>query len=126
MTRITRNNYWVYILRCENNSYYTGYTKDILRRYSEHVNDTGRCKYTRSFKPITIAQCWRIKGSKSLAMHLENVIKRLSKIKKEELILMPLSLSADKRVQPVKKQALQSILTTGIEAYDNKNIKIKS
>lgn len=93
--------YWVYILLCENNSYYTGYTNNLPKRYAEHLNGTGKCKYTRSFKPITIVQCWHIKDSKSLAMQLESKIKRLSKAEKEKVIFTPAMLSQDARVQVI-------------------------
>lgn len=81
--------YWVYILYCENSSYYTGYTANLLRRYQQHLTGKAKCKYTRSFKPITIAQCWRIMGDKSLAMKIENSIKRLSRSAKLQLIQFP-------------------------------------
>jgi putative endonuclease len=79
--------YWVYILHCDNNTYYTGYTTDVVRRYQDHLK--GKCKYTRSFKPLSIAQCWQIHSDKSTAMKIENHIKRLSKDKKTELIKNP-------------------------------------
>jgi len=80
--------YWVYILHCENNSYYTGYTTNLARRYQEHLNGTAKCKYTRSFKPLKIAQTWQF-TEKSRAMKMEKLIKQLSKKDKELLILFP-------------------------------------
>ncbi|AHE67168.1 GIY-YIG nuclease family protein [Legionella oakridgensis] len=80
--------YWIYILHCENNTYYTGYTTNLMKRYQSHKKGTG-CKYTRSFKPISLAQSWEIMGDKSLAMKLEHRIKKLSRTKKEELIASP-------------------------------------
>lgn len=81
--------YWVYILLCDNQSYYTGYTDDLQKRYRAHVTGTGKCKYTRSFKPLRIAQCWKVYGEKALAMQLERQIKKLSRSEKEKLILKP-------------------------------------
>lgn len=86
---IKEGGYWVYILRCENNTYYTGYTNDLQRRYESHVNGTGGCKYTRSFKPTGIAQAWKIAGPKALAMQAERYIKTLSRTEKEKLIACP-------------------------------------
>jgi putative endonuclease len=86
---MSNSNYWVYILRCRNGNYYTGYTTDIARRYQEHLDGSAKCKYTRSFKPVNIAQCWEVKNSKNLAMKIECFIKKLSKKNKEELILYP-------------------------------------
>lgn len=79
--------YVVYMLYCDNNSYYTGYTNDLARRYKAHLN--GKCKYTRSFKPLKIAYSWFIKGPKGDAMRVERYIKSLSRQKKEALLLAP-------------------------------------
>lgn len=81
--------YWVYILLCENNTYYTGYTNNIQKRYQSHVDGTGGCKYTRSFKPIRIAQFWKISEGKTKAMQIERHIKTLSRKEKEKLIREP-------------------------------------
>lgn len=82
-------NYWIYILRCDNNNYYTGYTTDLARRYQEHLTGTAKCKYTRSFKPVGIAQSWQLSCAKSKAMRIEKHIKKMSKQEKEQLILFP-------------------------------------
>ncbi|MDX2164472.1 MAG: GIY-YIG nuclease family protein [Gammaproteobacteria bacterium] len=99
--------YWVYILYCKNGTYYTGYTINMQKRYQSHVNGTGKCKYTRSFKPLHIAQCWEIQGDKSLAMQIERHIKTLSRAQKEKIIKEPLSLSADPHIQVVTKEEFQ-------------------
>jgi putative endonuclease len=83
--------YWVYILLCENNCYYTGYTIDLDARYEAHLNGTAS-KYTRSFRPLKIAQSWKIPGDKSLAMKIEKRIKKLSRTEKEKIIRDPLTL----------------------------------
>lgn len=85
----TNMTYWVYMLYCENDTYYTGYTTDLMKRYQSHVDGTGRCKYTRSFKPLRIAQSWQIDGSKADAMRLERRIKSLSRLEKEKMIKDP-------------------------------------
>ena len=83
--------YWVYILHCNNDSYYTGYTNDLAKRYQAHVDGTGKCKYTRSFKPLRVAQSWKITGDKSLAMQMERAIKKLSRAEKDNIIADPAS-----------------------------------
>ncbi len=80
--------YWVYILQCENQSYYTGYTDNLTQRFNNHLAGKAS-KYTRSFKPIAIAQSWEFKGDKSKAMRMEYYIKQLSRTQKEELIRDP-------------------------------------
>lgn len=100
----TKTHYWVYILLCDNESYYTGYTPDLSTRYHAHITGTGRCKYTRSFKPIMIAQCWQIIGDKSLALQMERHIKRLSREQKTEIIMYPTRLSDDPRIKTISKR----------------------
>lgn len=79
--------YWIYILHCENDCYYTGYTTNLTRRYQQHLDGTAS-KYTRSFKPLKIAQSWRV-NDKSLAMKIESYIKKLSREEKQHFLLHP-------------------------------------
>lgn len=92
MTFMLIKKYWIYILLCKNNNFYTGYTIDLVKRYQSHLDGTGRCKYTRSFKPLKIAQSWQIMGSKSDAMKIERFIKKLPRSQKENIIYNPLLL----------------------------------
>ena len=85
---MSEKSYWVYILHCDNQSYYTGYTDNLEKRFHAHISGKAS-KYTRSFKPLAIAQSWEIKGDKSLAMKFERQIKKLSKNEKENLIRNP-------------------------------------
>ena len=94
---------WVYILLCDNNTYYTGYTHDLKKRYQSHVNGSGGCKYTRSFKPIKIAQSWEIKEGKSRAMQIECYIKQLSRKEKESLVNEPNLLGVEKIEEALEK-----------------------
>lgn len=71
---------------CENNTYYTGYTNNLEKRYLSHIEDTGRC---RSFKPIKIAQSWEIKEGELKAMKVERYIKKLLHIDKDKLVINP-------------------------------------
>lgn len=78
--------YYVYILRCSDNSLYTGYTTDVRRRFSEHLSKTKKgAKYTHSRIPISIEAVWS-SDSRSAAMRLEAFIKKLRKSTKEEII----------------------------------------
>ncbi len=79
--------YWVYILRCNNNALYTGYTNDLQKRYQEHLDGKG-AKYTRSFKPILIEVAWQV-PDKNIALRIEAHIKKLSKQDKLHLISEP-------------------------------------
>lgn len=85
--------FFVYMIRCEDNSLYTGITTDVLRRYREHISQGKKCaKYTLSHKAVSIEAAWNAGRSRSEASRAELFIKKLSKEKKELLIRDPYSL----------------------------------
>lgn len=76
----------VYILRCSDNSLYTGITRDIKRRVDEHNNnDKLAAAYTRSRRPLKLVY-QESYDDRSSASKREVAIKKLSKIEKEKLI----------------------------------------
>jgi putative endonuclease len=86
--RVETMTYFVYIIECQNGSYYTGYTTDIARRYKEHCDGSPKCKYTRSFPPKQLVAAFEF-DNKSEALQKEAAIKKLSK--KEKCTLIALS-----------------------------------
>ncbi|MDY6933758.1 MAG: GIY-YIG nuclease family protein [Spirochaetota bacterium] len=80
------NYYWIYILECENGCYYTGYTENLFRRYLQHINGSAKAKYTRSFKPTRIAQCWKLYDTKGIALRIEHFIKSLDRKVKDIIV----------------------------------------
>ena len=76
--------YYTYMIRCEDNSIYTGMTNNIDDRFSKHIEGDG-AKYTKSHKPEKIEMVWRSKD-KSLACKLEYQLKQLTKKQKEDII----------------------------------------
>ena len=78
--------YYIYMLRCRDNSIYTGITTNIDRRMEEHFSKNEKCaKYTYTHIAKKLEAVWETKN-KSLASKLEYHIKKLSKEKKELLI----------------------------------------
>ena len=78
--------YYTYIIRCVDNSLYTGITKDLERRMKEHFNKTEKCaKYTLKHTQQKVEAVWKSE-SRSIASKLEFHIKKLRKDKKELLI----------------------------------------
>lgn len=78
--------YYVYMLRCIDNTIYTGITVDIDRRMNEHFSKSEKCaKYTFTHSAKKLEAVWET-DNKSLASKLEYAIKKLTKVKKEELI----------------------------------------
>jgi len=78
-------NWFVYILRCADNSLYTGITTDLKRRLMEHNSLKTGAKYTRGRRPVTVVYSEQ-SSTKSLASVRECALKKLTKIQKEELI----------------------------------------
>ena len=81
--------YYTYILRCIDNSLYTGITNDLKRRLEEHINKTDKCaKYTLTHQVEKLELAFTSE-SRILATKLEYHIKKLTKHKKELLIKEP-------------------------------------
>lgn len=78
--------YYTYILRCSDNSLYTGMTNNLEKRIEEHkLKNKNGAKYTKSHNVIKLEAAWKSK-EKSLACKLEYYIKSLTKKQKENLI----------------------------------------
>ncbi|MCX5780733.1 MAG: GIY-YIG nuclease family protein [Firmicutes bacterium] len=77
---------YVYILKCKDNTYYTGYTVDLERRLEEHRQGLAS-KYTRGRTPIELVYCEKA-SSKSEAMQREWQIKKLTRVEKQGLIAL--------------------------------------
>lgn len=93
--------YYIYMLRCEDESIYTGITTDVNRRMEEHFSKSGKCaKYTFRHNAKKLEKVFETTDRK-LASKLEYNIKQLSKLKKETLI---------------KKENLEEILGEKIES----------
>lgn len=80
------NTWYVYIVRCSDNSFYTGIATDVKRRIDEH-NGNGLlgAKYTRNRRPVTLVYR-EVHGSRSEACRREYEIKQLNRQGKEALI----------------------------------------
>ena len=76
--------HYVYVVECDDDSLYTGYTTDVDRRVAEHNDGTG-AKYTRSRRPVELVHVERY-GSRSAAMSREYELKQLSRRQKERLV----------------------------------------
>ncbi len=77
-------NWYIYLVRCCDGSLYTGITTDVEHRLSEHAGGAG-AKYLRGRGPLELVFQKKL-GSRSLALGVEARIKKLPKIRKEELV----------------------------------------
>ncbi len=77
--------FYVYILKCADGTYYTGYAADVSKRLAEHNSGKG-AKYTRGRLPCELVYTESFE-SKSAALGREWEIKhRMSRSDKEKLI----------------------------------------
>ena len=72
------------MVRCRDGKLYTGIATDIERRFAEHQSGKG-AKYLRGRTPLKLVIIKRI-GSRSLALKIERLIKKLTKNKKEGIV----------------------------------------
>lgn len=80
-----RETWYVYILRCSDDSLYTGIAKDVERRVDAHNRGRGAA-YTRPRRPVSVLYVEK-KNSRVAALLREVRIKRLPRVAKQELIL---------------------------------------
>ena len=74
----------VYILECNDGSFYTGITNNMERRYQQH-NDGSASRYTRSRRPVII-RYQEVCGTRSQALIRECALRLLSRKEKEALV----------------------------------------
>jgi len=80
--------WYLYILRCCDNSLYTGITLDIHKRMQAHKIGHGS-KYVRSRLPFTLVAWWLFKASKSDISRIERKVKSLPGPQKRLLVKDP-------------------------------------
>ncbi len=78
-------NWFVYIVRCEDQTLYTGITTDPSKRLIAHNSRTTGAKYTRSRRPVSLVYLEET-GSRSAASKREYAIKQMSAAQKKALI----------------------------------------
>ena len=76
--------WFVYILKCEDGSLYTGATNDLEKRFKAHKEGKGG-KYTRSHIPVEIVFSKKC-ANNIVALRKEREIKNLTRKEKLELI----------------------------------------
>jgi putative endonuclease len=78
--------YYVYLVRCKDNSLYCGQTNNIEKRIEEHNSSKNKsAKYTKGRRPVTLVYVEKY-TTLSDALKREYKIKQLPKTKKEKLL----------------------------------------
>lgn len=75
---------YTYILKCKDDSLYTGWTNDLKKRITSHNAGKG-AKYTKSRRPVELVYYEEFQ-TREEAMKREYAIKQLSRKEKEALI----------------------------------------
>jgi putative endonuclease len=92
----------VYILRCCDDTLYTGIAKDLAKRLEAHRRGTA-AKYTRSRRPVTLAYR-ESQPDRSTASKREAALRRLGRAGKLALIALQLK---GKRLRPASAPAIR-------------------
>jgi len=74
--------YFVYILKCSDNSYYTGITNNLDKRLNEHKFEKNRDCYTLKRRPLEL-KFQQIFNDVLLAIYFEKKIKKWTRSKKK-------------------------------------------
>lgn len=80
----SEKSYTLYILKCSDDTYYTGIALDVEKRLSEHNSSEKGAKYTRHRRPVTLMYR-ELCSDKSSALKREQAIKRMKRSAKEAL-----------------------------------------
>lgn len=80
---LTQMPYYVYIILCQDNTFYTGYTKNLDSRMKLHMSGKG-ARYTRAHKPQRLVYVEEFRTITD-AMKKEIRVKRLSHHQKLQL-----------------------------------------
>ena len=78
------SNWYLYILRCKDDTLYTGITTDVEKRLEQHRSGKG-AKYTRGRGPLELVYMEE-QPDKSAALRREYEIKQMTRQKKLELL----------------------------------------
>lgn len=82
-SKTVKTNY-VYIVKCNDGTLYTGWTNNLEKRIKDH-NDGKGAKYTKSRRPVVLEYYEKFE-TKEEAMSREYAIKKLNRKQKELLI----------------------------------------
>lgn len=75
---------FIYIVRCSDGTFYTGWTNDLVKRMKAHNEGRG-AKYTRARRPVQLLYSETFE-TKEEAMRREYAIKRMTHAQKLKLI----------------------------------------
>ena len=78
--------WYLYVVRCSDDTLNTGITTDVARRLSEHNTSKRGAKYTKTRRPINLVY-YELYQSRSNAQKAEHKFKKLTRTQKEKRIV---------------------------------------
>ncbi len=81
----TKKPWFLYVVRCSDDTFYTGVTSNIDRRVNEHNHSSNGAKYTKTRRPVQLIY-WRDFKDRSSAQKAEYKFKKLTRGQKEKII----------------------------------------
>ena len=85
--------YHLYILKCSDNTLYTGITTDLTRRVEEHNTSPKGAKYTRVRRPVELVYSEEHVDRSAASKREYEIKKKMSRAEKQELIAVGSELS---------------------------------
>jgi putative endonuclease len=79
------NMYFVYILKCADNTLYTGITNDLEKRIEAHNSSKTGAKYTKVRRPVTLVYSEQV-TDRSAALKREHILRHFSRAQKLQVI----------------------------------------
>ena len=73
--------WFVYLVSCQDGTFYCGIAKDLVRRLSEHNSADKGAKYTRGRRPVQLVYAEEV-ASRAKATQREGQIKKLTRVEK--------------------------------------------
>jgi putative endonuclease len=83
--KIMNYSYFVYILKCSDNSFYTGITNDLSTRFDQHQNGLNKNCYTHKRRPLEL-KFYQEFNDVLQAIYFEKKLKGWTRGKKQALI----------------------------------------
>ena len=103
--------WYVYLIRCSDNSLYTGIATDIARRFRQHAEGKG-AKYFRGRVPLQVVYCEE-NHSRCSAATREYLIKRMNRAEKELMVASYSDKTVDTKVSAEEPASCNSETGSG-------------
>lgn len=92
MTSADSSAYYVYIVRCSDDTFYTGTSTNVARRVYGHNHLKSAARYTKTRRPVVLVYTEKA-ATKGAALSREAALKKLSRQEKQALVAAALKVA---------------------------------